>query len=71
MNILLKLNQNMTKIMLTKYINGKNYALVAGYNEIGETLEETVIREVKEEVGLNVNKIKTPNIVILYWFIYI
>ena len=52
------LNKNHDKIMLTKYINGKNYALVAGYNEIGETLEETVIREVKEEVGLNVNKIK-------------
>ncbi len=52
------LNKNHTKIMLTKYINGKNYALVAGYNEIGETLEDTVRREVKEEVGLNVKNIK-------------
>lgn len=52
------LNKDHTKIMLTKYINGKNYALVAGYNEIGETLEDTVRREVKEEVGLNVKNIK-------------
>lgn len=52
------LNKNHDKIMLTKYINGKNYALVAGFNEIGETLEETVKREVKEEVGLNVKNIK-------------
>ncbi len=52
------LNKEHSKIMLTKYINGKNYALVAGYNEIGETLEDTVRREVKEEVGLTVNNIK-------------
>ena len=52
------LNKNHDKMMLTKYINGKNYALVAGYNEIGETLEETVKREVLEEVGLHVKNIK-------------
>ena len=52
------LNKNHDKIMLTKYINGKNYALVAGFTEIGETLEETVKREVKEEVGLYVKNIK-------------
>ena len=44
--------------MLTKYVKGTNYALVAGYNEIGETLEDTVKREVKEEVGLNVKNVK-------------
>jgi NAD+ diphosphatase len=44
--------------MLTKYLNGTNYALVAGYNEIGETLEDTVKREVLEEVGLRVCNIK-------------
>ena len=52
------INKDHTKIMLTKYLNGVNYALVAGYNEIGETLEETVKREVFEEVGLRVNNIK-------------
>lgn len=48
------------KILLTKYAGREyaNYALVAGYTEIGETLEETVIREVKEEVGLDVKNIR-------------
>lgn len=33
------------------------YSLVAGYADIGESLEDTVIREVKEEVGLDVKNI--------------
>ena len=47
------------KILLTKYKLGyPYYALVAGYIEIGETPEETVIREVKEEVGINIKNLK-------------
>ncbi|WP_027422331.1 NAD(+) diphosphatase [Lachnobacterium bovis] len=48
------------RILLTKYRGRqyKNYALVAGFNEIGESLEETVKREVKEEVGLKVKNIQ-------------
>jgi NAD+ diphosphatase len=34
------------------------YSLVAGYADIGESLEETVLREVKEEVGLDVKNIR-------------
>lgn len=34
------------------------YSLVAGYTNVGETLEETVIREVNEEVGLEVKNIR-------------
>lgn len=51
---------NNDKILLTKYSRGnyKKYALVAGYTEIGETLEETVHREVMEEVGLKVKNIR-------------
>ncbi len=48
------------RILMTKYA-GRNipfYALVAGFNEIGETLEETVSREVMEEVGLKVKNIR-------------
>lgn len=47
------------KILLTKYRKGyKSYALVAGFTEIGESFEETVRREVFEEVGLHVGKIE-------------
>ena len=45
------------KILLTKYAatrDYKKYALIAGFVEIGETVEETVEREVMEEVGLKV-----------------
>ena len=36
----------------------KKYALLAGFTEIGETVEETVAREVMEEVGLKVKNIR-------------
>lgn len=47
-------------ILLTQYANRtyKKYALVAGFTEIGETIEETVKREVMEEVGLQVKNIQ-------------
>ena len=32
--------------------------MIAGFSEIGETLEQTVAREVKEEVGLSVKNIR-------------
>ena len=52
--------RNGDKILVTKYANRDNvpyYALVAGFAEIGETLEQTVAREVNEEVGLKVKNI--------------
>lgn len=47
------------RILLSKYAGRafKKYALLAGFTEIGETLEETVQREVMEEVGLRVKNI--------------
>lgn len=47
-------------ILMTKYANReyKRYALIAGFTEIGETAEETVRREVLEEVGLRVKNIR-------------
>ena len=51
---------NGDKILMTKY-KGRDipfYALVAGFTEIGETLEETVAREVMEEAGLRVKNIR-------------
>lgn len=48
------------RILLTKYAGRmyRNYALIAGFNEAGETLEQTVEREVMEEVGLKVKNIR-------------
>ena len=47
------------RICLTKYNRGyANWALVAGYAEIGETPEQTVAREVMEETGLAVKNIR-------------
>jgi len=37
---------------------GSFYSLIAGYVEAGETIEETVKREVMEEVGINVKNIR-------------
>lgn len=47
------------RILLTKYANRytKNFALVAGFVEIGESLEDCVRREVMEEVGLKVKNL--------------
>jgi len=47
------------KILLTRYAYGeyKKYALVAGFVEVGESFEETVHREVMEEVGLKVKNV--------------
>lgn len=47
------------RLLMTKYANRPfaNWALVAGYAEIGEALEETVRRETMEEVGLLLGKI--------------
>ena len=48
------------RILLTKYAHRKMpfYALIAGFTEIGETLEECVEREVYEEVGLRVKNLR-------------
>lgn len=41
-----------------RYSTYKHFALIAGFVETGETLEETVEREVLEEVGLKVKNIR-------------
>ena len=49
------------KLLLTRYANrpgASRFALVAGFTEIGETAEQTVEREVMEEVGLRVKNIR-------------
>ena len=48
------------RLLLSKYAGRSftRFALIAGYTEIGETLEQTVAREVMEEVGLKVKNIR-------------
>ena len=47
------------KLLITRYRSGYAHnALVAGFTEIGETLEETVVREVMEETGIKVKNIR-------------
>ncbi len=51
---------NGDQLLLSKYAGRAytRYALLAGYTEIGETIEETVHREVMEEVGLRVKNLR-------------
>ena len=50
---------NEDQILITKYKSGfRHNALIAGFTEIGETVEDTVRREVMEEVGLRVKNIR-------------
>lgn len=48
------------RLLLSKYADReyKKYALLAGFAEIGESIEETVRREVMEEVGLKVKNLR-------------
>ncbi len=48
------------QLLLTTYKGReyKNYALVAGFTEVGESFEDTVRREVMEEAGLKVKNIR-------------
>lgn len=50
-------NNNILLARDTKF-SGNWYSLIAGYVDVGESLEETVIREVKEEVGLEIKNIR-------------
>lgn len=50
---------NGDKMLITRYRTGFKYnALIAGFTEIGETVEETVQREVMEEAGIKVKNIR-------------
>lgn len=48
------------RLLLSKYAGRAytHYALLAGFTEIGETIEQTVHREVLEEVGLRVKNLR-------------
>ncbi|QHQ59793.1 NUDIX domain-containing protein [Anaerocolumna sedimenticola] len=41
-----------------EYVSSTNYVCIAGIMQLGENAEETAIREIKEEIGLDVKKIQ-------------
>ena len=53
----------MDEVALIKqsYVTTKSYVCVAGYMKMGESAEESAIREVKEELGLDVEKLEFVN----------
>ncbi|SHE98581.1 NUDIX hydrolase [Clostridium fallax] len=54
---------NERRILLQKRCDAKKlWGLPGGLMELGESLEETAIREVKEETGLDIHKLKLLNV---------
>lgn len=45
-------------LLRQNYVSTTSYVCVAGVMKMGESAEETVIREVKEEIGLDVEKLE-------------
>lgn len=52
------INRQTGKILLIQQYGKPNFILVAGYVNLGETLEHAVSREIKEETGMTVARIK-------------
>ena len=51
-------NRAQDKILLAKHVEDDDFILFAGYVKKGENAEKTIPREIKEELGLPVVKIK-------------
>ncbi len=51
-------NRAQNKILLAKHVEDDDFILFAGYIKKGENAEKTVPREIKEELGLDVIKMK-------------
>ena len=64
--IVLVVNENGEAALLKQhYISHQYYTLVAGYMKPGETAEECTRREVLEEIGIELDKLKLMG---TYWF---
>ena len=51
-------DENEVALIQQSYLTTQTYVCVAGHMKIGESAEETVIREVKEEIGLDVETLE-------------
>lgn len=50
--------QGEVALLRQNYVSTTNYVCVAGIMKLGESAEDTVIREVKEEIGQDVEKLE-------------
>ena len=50
--------KNEIALLKQNYVTTANYVVVAGIMKIGESAEDTVIREVQEEIGLKVSSLE-------------
>ena len=50
--------ENEVALLKQSYVTSATYVCVAGYMKMGESAEETVVREVKEELGLDAEEVK-------------
>jgi NAD+ diphosphatase len=52
--------KNQEQILLAQHPRHRNgmYTVIAGFVEVGETLEQCVAREVKEETGINIKNVR-------------
>ena len=51
-------NENRILLAHNKRFRAGLYSLISGFTEAGESLEETVVREIREEVNIEVNRIE-------------
>ena len=56
--IMIVVNESTGEILLIQQYGRPSYILVAGYVGRGESLEDAVVREVKEETGMTVSHMK-------------
>lgn len=52
-------------LLRQSYISTQYHNLVSGYMKVGESAEQTVVREIKEEVGLDVEELALEG---THWF---
>ncbi len=57
--------QDEIALLTQKYLSDKYKSFVSGYITPGETAEETAIREVREEIGIEIERLEYAG---TYWF---